>query len=94
MSILRAAMSKGAALTRTEQSLLETIDVISALREQGEMTSGLKSALASAELIAQGALDREESRGAHYRADYPDTDAERFHTELSVDVSEIEMEAV
>ncbi|MEQ1931075.1 MAG: L-aspartate oxidase [Parvularculaceae bacterium] len=94
MAILRAAMSKGAALIRTEQSLLETIDVISALREHGEMTSGLKSALASAELIAQGALDREESRGAHTRADYPQTDEERFHTELSVDVSEIDMVAV
>ncbi|NWG71516.1 MAG: L-aspartate oxidase [Parvularculaceae bacterium] len=94
MAILRAAMSKGAALIRSEQSLLKTIDVISALRRRGDMTSGLKSALASAELIAQGALDREESRGAHTRADFPDTGEERFHTELSIDVSEIEMEKV
>jgi L-aspartate oxidase len=94
MKLLRAAMSKGAALIRTEESLVETIETILALGARKDMTSGLKSALASAELIAQGALDREESRGAHTRADFPETDEERFHTELSVDVSEIEMETV
>ncbi len=31
-----------------------------------------------AEVIAQGALRRTESRGAHYRLDYPERDDERW----------------
>jgi L-aspartate oxidase len=91
MKALREAMSKGAALIRTEDSLAEVIDALARLGARKDMTSGLKSALATAELIAQGAIAREESRGAHYRADFPETDDERFHTELCVDVSSVEM---
>jgi L-aspartate oxidase len=32
-----------------------------------------------ARLVAQAALDRRESRGAHYRSDYPGTDDQNFH---------------
>lgn len=79
---LRKAMSKGAALIRSEEGLGEVIDAINDLNQTPLMTSGLKSALASAELIAQGALMREESRGGHYRSDFPQTDAEPMHTEI------------
>ncbi len=79
---LRRAMSEGAALIRSEESLLRVIEVINELNETPLMTSGLKSALSSAELIAQGALMREESRGGHYRRDFPETDAEAMHTEI------------
>lgn len=94
MKTLRAAMARGAALIRTEESLIAVIETIARLGRRKDLTSGLKSALASAELIAQGALEREESRGAHYRADFPDTDEERFHTELCVDVSGVALETV
>ena len=57
------------------------------------MTSGLKSALASAELIVQGALMREESRGGHFRSDFPDADEEPMHTEICLaESAEIEWE--
>jgi len=83
---LRAAMSAGCALIRSEESLNRTIEAISALHaDESAMTSGLKSALITAELIAQGALMREESRGAHFRADYPDAAEEAFHTEIAAD---------
>ncbi|MHA7871906.1 MAG: hypothetical protein ACX939_06110, partial [Hyphococcus sp.] len=58
------------------------LNVIHELNHSAEMTSGLKSALVTAELIAQGALMREESRGGHYRSDFPETDEEAFHTEI------------
>lgn len=79
---LRAAMSEGCALIRDENGLLDLIDVIHELNEHPAMTSGLKSALVTAELIAQGALMREESRGAHYRSDFPKPDEQAFHTEI------------
>ena len=82
MSKLRAAMTAGCALIRSEESLSEAIEVMHALNEEEEMTSGLKSALITAELIAQGALMREESRGGHYRSDFPETDDGAFHTEI------------
>lgn len=79
---LRRAMSAGAALIRSEESLTSVIDVINALNETPLMTSGLKSALSSAELIVQGALLREESRGGHYRCDFPEPDEVAMHTEI------------
>jgi L-aspartate oxidase len=82
MMTLRRAMTAGAALIRSADSLAGTIETINALNRGEAMTSGLKSALASAELIAQGALMREESRGGHYRSDFPETDAEPMHTEI------------
>ncbi len=82
MMRLRRAMSEGCALIRTEQSLNDVIDVIHILNDHPDMTSGLKSALVTAELIAQGALMREESRGGHYRSDFPDADENAFHTEI------------
>lgn len=90
---LRKAMSKGAALIRSEKSLGEVIDVINELNQDALMTSGLKSALASAELIVQGALMREESRGGHFRSDFPDADEEPMHTEICLaESAEIEWE--
>ena len=79
---LRNAMSQGCALLRSADSLTETLDVIHELNSVEEMTSGLKSALVTSELIAQGALMREESRGAHYRIDYTNSDDDPFHTEI------------
>jgi len=90
---LRKAMSKGAALIRSEKSLNDVIDVINDLNQDPLMTSGLKSALASAELIAQGALMREESRGGHFRSDFPEADAEPMHTEICLaETADIEWE--
>ena len=82
MKRLRTAMSSGCALLRAEESLHETLGVIAELNEHPAMTSGLKSALVSAELIAQGALMREESRGGHFRSDFSGTEKDAFHTEI------------
>ena len=79
---IRRAMASGCALIRSRDSLNSALDVIHALNIYPDMTSGLKSALVAAELIVQGALMREESRGGHYRSDFPDTEKEAFYTEI------------
>jgi L-aspartate oxidase len=94
MKKLRAAMSDGCALIRSEESLFRTLDVIDGLNSGEEMTSGLKSSLVAAELIVQGALSREESRGSHYRKDFPHPDEEAFHTEICTAVLPEDLEAV
>ena len=90
MMKLRKAMSKGCALIRSEDDLYETLETIAELHEHETMTSGLKSALVTAELIAQGALAREESRGAHHRSDFPETEDEAFHTEIAAEMDDDE----
>lgn len=82
MAILRKAMADGCALLRSAQSLQQTLNTIDALKQRTDMTSGLKSALVTAELIVKGALAREESRGGHYRTDFPTTKQDARHGEL------------
>lgn len=88
LSLLRKSMSSGAALLRTKASLESTLRVIDKLDHEEDKTSGMKSALVAAELIVQGALSREESRGAHFRSDYPETDDLPCHTEICATVPE------
>lgn len=83
MKKLRAAMSEHCALIREGEGLADLLEIIHEMQASPNMTSGLKSALVTAELIAQGALAREESRGGHYRSDFPQTDREGFHTEIA-----------
>lgn len=83
MARLRAAMSAGCALIRDAGGLEDLLETIHEINETAEMTSGLKSAIITAELIAQGALMREESRGGHFRSDFPETETEAFHTEIA-----------
>ena len=81
---LRTSMSAGCALIRTEIGLMDVLETISELNEREDMTSGMKSALVTAELIVQGGLSREESRGAHFRGDFPESDDEPCHTEIAI----------
>ena len=37
--------------------------------------------------VAQGALQRRESRGGHFRSDYPATDAVALHTRMTARVA-------
>lgn len=83
MMKLRKAMTEHCALIREGEGLADLLELIHEMHESENMTSGLKSALVTAELIAQGALAREESRGGHFRSDFPEKDDEAFHTEIA-----------
>ena len=64
---LRQAMSRDAGVIRDGAGLTRLLGEIAAL----EAIHGQAGALVAARLVAQAALDRHESRGAHYRSDYP-----------------------
>jgi succinate dehydrogenase / fumarate reductase flavoprotein subunit len=86
---LRELMWDHAGILRDEASLREGLDRLAAVRDRaadldvGPVTSesfefavDLGFMLVAAEAVLRGALAREESRGAHYRTDYPDTDSD------------------
>lgn len=68
---LREAMSRHAGVVRTADGLRTLLGLIDEL----DLHYPGALALVSARLIATAALDRRESRGSHYRTDYPQTGA-------------------
>ena len=67
LEALRALMSAKVGVVREERGLRAAVDAIAAI----EARCGPADAVVVAGLIAQAALDRRESRGAHCRSDYP-----------------------
>lgn len=78
-------MWRKAGVVRDEAKLREALEEIAGLRRRlprlgassGRMmleALALPMALNAAEIICGAALERTESRGAHYRADYPERD--------------------
>lgn len=84
-SKLKDIMWENVGIIRTEESLLKASSEIKALQDnfkrrrkcmsQGEYE--YRNMLTIASIITQSALERKESRGAHCRSDYPQTDKTR-----------------
>jgi L-aspartate oxidase len=68
--VLRSAMSSNVALERNAEELRAALATIAHLeRAAGEPT--LQNMVAAAKLVTAAALARTESRGGHWRSDYP-----------------------
>ena len=77
---LREAMARHAGVERTASGLAGLLDEINAM----EARTGGANPLIAARLIAASALMREESRGAHARADHPETHAEARRSAMTL----------
>jgi succinate dehydrogenase / fumarate reductase flavoprotein subunit len=94
---LRTLMTEKVGVFRTEQELVSALDDIKGLKERADRTAlagksltmnqelvqrwELDNLLALSLIITESALKRKESRGAHYRDDYPDRKDEfNYHT--------------
>jgi succinate dehydrogenase / fumarate reductase flavoprotein subunit len=91
---LQESMTKNAGVFRTKESLEVQVEVIKVLKEKfKDIRIDDKSAVYNTDLqealelghmiefsqfIVEGALNREESRGAHYREDFPQRDDEKY----------------
>ena len=81
LQALRVAMSEGVGVVRDAAGLNATLAVIARL----EAAAPGALPLVAARLIAGAALARRESRGGHYRSDYPATAAVADHTHVHAD---------
>ena len=68
---LRRVMTEGAGVVRHEDGLHACLHEIAAIEASQPDCEALQNMTAAATLIAAAALARRESRGAHYRSDFP-----------------------
>jgi L-aspartate oxidase len=83
--VLRDAMTRLVGLERDETGLRDAIAVIGQVERAGGTEPALLNMTATAKLVATAALTRHESRGGHYRTDYPQTDAVGRRTMMTLD---------
>jgi L-aspartate oxidase len=84
LQALRQAMSRDAGVIRDADGLCRLVDVLDAL----EAAHGPAPTLVAAQLIARAALARQESRGGHFRADFPALAALPERTFVTLDASD------
>jgi len=82
--VLRQAMSRDVALERDADGLRAALDVIARV-ERTSFEPTLLNMTAAAKLVTAGALARQESRGGHWRTDYPATDAKGSRTFMTLE---------
>jgi L-aspartate oxidase len=73
---LRQLMSRHVGVIRNAEGMRRALAEIAAI-EQAARTPGLHNMATAALIITAAALEREESRGGHFRADFPKTDPEQ-----------------
>ena len=71
---LRKNMTDGAGVVRNARGLQKTLDEIRQIEAAQPDCAPLRNMTATATVIVTAALNRRESRGAHFRSDYPKTD--------------------
>jgi len=81
---LRETMTRDVGLERDAAGLARALGAIAAVERAGAGDPALLNMAAAAKLIAAAALARRESRGAHFRNDYPQTDAAPRRTFLTL----------
>jgi len=91
--VLRKAMSELVGLERDESGLREALAVIAQVERAGPAEPALLNMTAAAKLVAAAALMRHESRGAHWRSDYPATEAKGGRTFLTLADAEEALDA-
>jgi len=87
---LKSLMWRSVGVRRSKPDLIEALSTITTwqryvlLRQFNEPAGWeLQNMLAVARVITQAALEREESRGVHYRTDFPQLDNEKWRKRIT-----------
>jgi L-aspartate oxidase len=83
--VLRDAMTRMVGLERDEQGLRDALSIIGQVERAGGPEPALLNMTAAAKLVTAAALVRHESRGGHYRTDYPQTGAVGHRTMMTLE---------
>lgn len=70
---LQSAMAQHAGIERNREGLISALDVIERIAASVAPASPLGNMVEAARFVVVAALKREESRGSHFRTDYPET---------------------
>jgi L-aspartate oxidase len=81
---LRETMTRALGLERNERDMRAALSTILAIERAANGEPALLNMTAAAKLIAAAALERRESRGAHFRTDYPQTEKIGFRSRLTL----------
>ena len=81
--VLRSAMSRDVALERNAEGLRSALDVIARLQTTSSEPA-LLNMTAAAKLVTAAALTRQESRGGHWRTDFPQIEASGVRTFMTL----------
>jgi L-aspartate oxidase len=76
--LLRGTMSNDVGVVRNREGMERALSVITSLDAKNR-SPRFRNSLAAARMVAAGALNRTESRGGHYRSDYPEPDPVWHH---------------
>lgn len=72
--VIKTAMWNGAGIIRSKESLTGVLNRLEMIENEVKDDLELRNMVTVARLIARAALDRQESRGAHFRTDFPNSD--------------------
>jgi len=81
---LREAMTRHVGLERDALGLAEALRSIDRIERAGGHEPSLLNMTVAAKMVVAGALARRESRGGHYRSDYPRTDSVPVRTFMTL----------
>jgi L-aspartate oxidase len=70
---LRQLMSAHVGVIRDREGLIKALDTIQRMERESRNVPAMRNMATAALLVTAAALGREESRGGHYRSDFPET---------------------